>query len=81
MRASGSLCGSADTELVVVYDLSVTGAWDMACRHARWWGRHYVELSVLDDNHIALVCRPAGDERWRAWERVRAEWIREELAA
>jgi hypothetical protein len=33
----------------------------------------------LDYDHIALVFRSAG-ERWRAWERVRLEWILKDRA-
>jgi hypothetical protein len=65
----------------VAYDLREPGAWDEACRYARLWGRLYTDGYYLDSEHIVLVFRPAPDERWQAWERVRAQWIVEELAA
>jgi hypothetical protein len=68
--------------LTIVYDLSQDpGAWDEACRHARLWGRLYTDGFYLDPDHIVLVFRPAPDERWRDWEKVRRTWIMEELAA
>ncbi len=63
-------------ELAVVYDLRDPGAWDEACYHAKLWGRLYTDIHSLDSTHVVLVFRPAPDERWRAWERVRLEWIR-----
>ena len=65
--------------LTIAYDLSVPGSWDMACRHARWWGRLYVELFALDNNHIIVTFTPAPDPRWREWEAVRLGWILEDL--
>jgi hypothetical protein len=67
--------------LTIVYDLRDPGAWDEACRHARLWGRLYTDLHRLDDQGVVLVFRPAPDERWREWERVRAQWIMKELVA
>ena len=70
---------SATAPLVMVYDLSAPGAWDMACQHARWWGRLYTTVDHLFADRVALTFHPASDERWRGWERVRAAWILEDL--
>ena len=70
----------ATAVLTVVYDLTA-GGWDVACQHARLWGRLYCQIEHLDADHIAVLFNPADDERWREWEAVRAGWIREELAA
>jgi len=62
-------------ELIMVYDLSDSDAWQAARRHRALWGRLYVDVHALDPDHIALVFRPAPDERWRPWELVRLSWI------
>jgi hypothetical protein len=67
--------------LTVAYDLGDSAAWGEACRHARLWSRLYVDTHSLDKQRVVLVFRPAPDERWRDWERVRAQWILGELAA
>ncbi len=64
--------------LVRVYDLSDPDAWEAAHRHRGHWGKLYTDIHTLDADHGALVFRPASDERWRAWERVRLEWILED---
>jgi hypothetical protein len=70
----------ATAVLVVTYDLRAPDAWGEACRHGRVWGRLYTDIHTLDADHIALVFRPADDERWRDWERVRLEWLQETAA-
>ena len=62
-------------QLVILYDLSDPGAWEAARRHRALWGRLYVDVHSLGCDHIALVFRPAPDERWRPWERARLEWL------
>jgi hypothetical protein len=64
--------------LVRVYDLSDPAGWQAARRHRGFWGVLYTEIHTLDTDHVALVFRPAPDERWRAWERVRLQWILED---
>jgi hypothetical protein len=64
----------------VAYDLRDAGARGQARRHRDCWGRLYTDIHILDSYHIALVFRPAPDERWRAWERVRLEWLQEQAA-
>jgi hypothetical protein len=59
----------------VVYDLRDPGVWEAAHRDRASWGRLYTDIHALDYDHIALVFRPAPDERWRDWERVRLGWI------
>ena len=71
---------TAPTVLTIVYDLAVPGAWDVACQHAELWGRLYCQIEHLDADHIAVLFNPAPDERWREFERVRLEWICEELS-
>ena len=71
---------TAPTVLTVVYDLRDPGAWGEACRHRRLWGVLYTDAYSLGPDHIALVFRPADDERWRDWERVRLEWLQETAA-
>jgi hypothetical protein len=66
--------------LVRVYDLRDPTARQAARRHRSFWGKLYTDIHVLDADHVALVFRPAPDERWRAWERVRLRWILEERA-
>jgi hypothetical protein len=64
--------------LVRVYDLRDPAARQASHRHRGFWGKLYTEIHALDNDHVALVFRPAPDERWRAWERVRLRWILEE---
>jgi hypothetical protein len=59
----------------IVYDLSDPGGFPAARRHRCLWGRLYTDIVTLDLDHIALVFRPAPDERWRPWELVRLSWI------
>ena len=70
---------TAPAVLTVVYDLRTPDGWGKAQRHGRLWGRLYTDIHTLDADHIAVEFRPADDERWREWERVRLEWLREEL--
>ena len=67
--------------LLQVYDLRAPGAWEAAHRHRGNWGKLYTDIHYLDTDHVVLVFRPAPDERWRAWERVRLGWILEERRA
>ena len=64
--------------LLRVYDLSDPVAWEAAHRHRGNWGKLYTDIHYLDTDHVVLVFRPAPDERWRAWESVRLEWILED---
>jgi hypothetical protein len=64
--------------LVRVYNLRDPAARQAARRHRSFWGKLYTEIHALDSDHVALVFRPAPDERWRAWERLRLRWILEE---
>ncbi len=67
--------------LLWVYDLRDPDAWGQAHRHRGFWGKLYTDVHTLDLDHVALVFRPAPDERWRAWEAVRLSWILEDEAA
>jgi hypothetical protein len=67
--------------LVRVYDLRDPAARQASHRHRGFWGKLYTEIHALDSDHVALVFRPAPDERWRAWERVRLGWILREREA
>jgi hypothetical protein len=60
--------------VIFVYDLSDPDAWEAAHCHRGFWGKLYTDIHPLDYDHVALVFRSSG-ERWRAWERVRLEWI------
>jgi hypothetical protein len=64
--------------VIVVYDLRDEGAWQAARRHRALWGKLYTDIHALTYDHIALVFRPAPDERWRPWELVRLSWILDE---
>jgi hypothetical protein len=68
-----------EVRCLVVYDLSDPAAQQAAHRHRNLWGKLYTDIYALDYDHVALVFRPAPDERWRAWERV-AEGARQVLA-
>ena len=59
----------------IVYDLRDPDAWQAARRHRAFWGKPYTDIHALGLDHVALVFRPAPDERWRAWEGVRLQWI------
>lgn len=62
-------------QLLVVYDLRDPGTWQAAHRHRATWGKLYTDIVALDYDNVLLVFRPAPDERWRPWERVRLGWI------
>ncbi len=78
---SGSVGSDGSAELLRVYDLRIPNAQQAARRHRGYWGVLYTEIHILDTDPVALVFRPAPDERWRAWERVRLRWILEERGA
>jgi len=65
----------SESVAIVVYDLRDPDQWQAAHRHRASWGRLYTDVVNLDIDHVALVFRPAPDERWRPWERARLEWI------
>ena len=67
--------------LLRVYDLRDPDAWRQAHRHRGFWRKLYTDIHVLDEDHVVLLFRPAPDERWRAWEKVRMGWILEDEAA
>ncbi len=67
--------------LLRVYDLRDADAWRAAHRHRDFWGKLYCDVHYLDPDHVALLFRPAPDERWREWEKVRLRWIVEDRAA
>jgi hypothetical protein len=67
--------------VIVVYDLRDPDAWQAARRHRDMWGRLHTDVFWLDGEHVALCFRPAPEQRWRPWERVRLEWILEEPVA
>jgi hypothetical protein len=77
MSAAQRTLGEAP--LVVVYSLQASDGWEDARRHGRIWGRLYTSIHQLDEDHIALMFRPADDERWRDWEAERKRWILEEI--
>jgi hypothetical protein len=64
----------------ILYDLRDPAAWKQAHRHRNWWGRLYVDIDALDNDHVILTFRPAEDPRWRPWEEVRRGWILESAA-
>jgi hypothetical protein len=64
----------------VLYDLRDAEAWRKAHRDRSLWGKFYTDIHPLDNDHIALVFRPAGPRRAR-WEEVRRQWIVQEVAA
>jgi hypothetical protein len=63
----------------IVYDLRDPAAWRLAHCHRGLWGKLYTDIVSLDYDHIALVFRPAPDQRWRPWESVRLGWILEQF--
>jgi hypothetical protein len=65
-------------QLLVAYDLRDPDAWQAAHRHRASWGRLYTDIVALDLDHVALVFRPAPEERWRPWELVRLSLILDE---
>ncbi len=75
------MSGAESVPLVRVYDLRDPAARQAAHRHRHYWGKLYTEIHILDTDHVALVFRPAPDERWRRWERVRLDWILKDRAA
>ncbi len=79
--AAGIMNAGELLPLLRVYDLRDPGARQQAHYHRNLWGRLYTDVHVLDSDHVALAFRPAPDERWRAWEAVRLEWILEDEVA
>jgi hypothetical protein len=75
------MSGAEPLPLVRVYDLREPAARQASHRHRGFWGKLYTDIHALDPDHVALVFRPAPDERWRAWERVRLRGILEERGA
>jgi hypothetical protein len=74
----------APAVLTVAYDIGEPGGagWDAAVRHRNMWGKLYTGIHFLDDDTVVLSFRPADNrQRWAEWERVRAAWIMEDLAA
>jgi hypothetical protein len=69
---------TAPAVLAIVYDLRDPAARQASHRHRGFWGKLYTDIYALDADHVALVFRPAPDERWRRWESVRLRWILEE---
>jgi hypothetical protein len=67
--------------LVRVYDLRDPNAREAARRHRAFWGRTHTQIVLLDEDHVLLVFRPAPDERWRKWEKIRLGWILKDGAA
>ena len=67
--------------LLRVYDLRDPAAWRAAHRHRDFWGKLYCDVHYLDADHVALLFRPAPDERCGEWEKVRLRWIVEDRAA
>jgi hypothetical protein len=63
----------------IIYDLQDAHAWRQAHAHRDMWGRLYTDIVALDYARVLLVFRPAPDQRWRPWERVRQSWILGEL--
>jgi len=66
--------------ILAVCDLRDPDAWQAAHRHRAMWGRLYTDIHALGLDHIALVFRPAPDERWRAWERARLRLLLEDFS-
>jgi hypothetical protein len=64
--------------LVRVYDLRNSDAWQVSRRHRAYWGKRYTHIHPLDAFHVALVFRPAPEDRWRRWEAVRLRRILDE---
>jgi hypothetical protein len=64
--------------LVRVYNLRNSEAREAARRHRAFWGRTHTQIVLLDEDHVLLVFRPAPDERWRPWEKIRLRWILED---
>jgi hypothetical protein len=64
----------------LVYDLRDHDAWARAYRHRGYWGKLYMDIDILDNDHVVLTFNPAPDSRWPPWEEVRKRWILEEAA-
>jgi hypothetical protein len=79
--AAGIMNAGELLPLLRVYDLRDTGARQHAHYHRNLCRRLYIDVHVLDADHVALVFRPAPDERWRPWEKVRLRGILEERGA
>jgi len=65
--------------LVVVYDIRDDDGWRTANRHRNYWGKTHTRVHYLAEDVVVLTFRPAPEQRWRPWERVRQSWILEEL--
>jgi hypothetical protein len=76
MISAGTLQAAA-----IIYDLRDPGARHQGRRDRNTWGKLYTDIHVLDRENVVLIFRPAPDERWRAWEKVRLRWILEGEAA
>jgi hypothetical protein len=76
---SGSVGSEGSAVLLVVYDLRDAAARHVAHRHRAVWGKLHTVVVALDYDHVLIVFRPAPDQRWRPWERVRLECILEQL--
>ena len=63
----------------IIYDLRDPLAWQAAHRHRNYWGKTHAHVHYLEEDVVVLAFRPAPDQRWRPWERVRQSWILEEL--
>lgn len=58
----------------IIYDLRDASAERKSHRDRSLWGKLYTDIHTVDNDHIALVFRPAGP-RWARWEEVRKRWI------
>ena len=68
--------------LVVIFDLRDPGAQTKARRCRALWGRRFSDITVLDNDHVALTFRPSPNrERWETWEWGRMAWVLRELEA
>ncbi len=69
---------TAPEVLTVAYDLRDPDALEQAKRHRRVWGLLYTEVTLLDEDHVALTFRNGGP-LWSTWEAVRLGWVLEDL--
>jgi hypothetical protein len=76
---TGSGSGSPENYLLVVYDIRDDDGWRTANRHRNYWGKAHTHVYYLEEDVVVLAFRPAPDERWRLWERVRQSLILGEL--
>ncbi len=65
---------AASLTFVVTYDLRDPEAWQRAHKHRRLWGKLYSDYHILDQDHVLLAFRSAG-ERWERWEQARKRMI------